>query len=223
MRFLRSLGACGVAVAALGFDAGHVRLAVASSSPRYGSLSGEACTGELERRHVAYRKLGPTAGVAIPVRLEGRLSGVSFRTLLPEKERATSPYEILDCRLVLAMDDLSKRLAARDVVDVLYFSAYRPPPPGWKGGVRHEGGLAIDIGYFRRADGTGLDIERSFLAQSPATKPCAPGPPAKMATPDSIALRKIACDAIDSGAFEVVLTPDYDVEHHNHFHLQVSP
>lgn len=186
-------------------------------------MSVAECTGELGSRRIPYESLGATPGVLIPVRLAGPLSGVTFRTLLPEKERASSPYEIFDCRLLLAIDDFSRLLVGRNIVEVMYFSAYRPPPPGWKGGVRHEGGLAIDIGYFRNADGAGLNVERDFLAEAAPAKPCASARPPKLATAESIALRGISCAAIDGKIFDVVLTPDYDLEHENHFHLEVTP
>ena len=47
-------------------------------------------------------------------RLAGPLHGVEFKTNQPDKRRATSPWEIGDCRLILAMDDFSQILAAHE-------------------------------------------------------------------------------------------------------------
>jgi hypothetical protein len=192
---------------------------------RYAALSGAACLEELAARRIPHARLGPKRGLDAPVRLEGPLSGVTFRTLLPDRERARSSYELCDCRLLLALDDFAKLLAAQGINEVMHFSAYRPPPAGWPEGqlgVRHDGGLAIDVGYFRRADGTGLNVERDFQAR-PAERPCRPGPPPRDATIESLALRKIVCDAFAARLFHLSLTPDYDRTHRDHFHFEVTP
>lgn len=191
---------------------------------RYAALTNEACEAELATRAIPHRGVGPKRGVAAPVRLLGPLSGVTFHTLLPPAERGRSSYELFDCRLVLALDDLAKLLAAQDVVEVMYYSAYRPPPAGFPDGrlgERHDGGLAIDIGYFRTKDGLGLNVERDYQAW-PGERPCAPGPPPKQMTRSSFALRKIACDAIEARLFNAALTPGYDPTHRDHFHFELK-
>ncbi len=192
---------------------------------RYAALSPEACYGELVARAIPHEALGPTRGVAAPTRLTGPISGVTFRTLLPEKLRARSPYEIFDCRLLLSLDDLARQLAAAHVVEVFQYSAYRPPPAGWAEGPfghQHDGGLAIDVAYFRNADGTALNVERDFAPRA-GERPCAPGPIPKDATVPSLALRKLVCDAFGKQLFHLSLTPDYDATHRDHFHLEVTP
>ena len=191
---------------------------------RYAALTNEACESELVARAIPHRLVAPKRGVAAPVRLTGPLHEVSFHTLLPPPERGRSSYELFDCRLLLALDDLAQLLAAQDVVEVMYYSAYRPPPAGFPDGrlgERHDGGLAIDIGYFRTKDGLGLNVERDYQA-FPGERPCAPGPPPKRMTRSSFALRKIACDAIEARLFNAALTPGYDPTHRDHFHFELS-
>jgi hypothetical protein len=191
---------------------------------RYVALTKDACESELVARAIPHRVLGPKRGMVAPVRLTGPLSGVAFHTLLPAREQGRSSYEILDCRLLLALGDLAKLLAAQDVVEVMYYSAYRPPPAGFPDaqlGERHDGGLAIDIGYFRTKDGLGLNVERDYQAW-PGERPCAPAPPPRHMTRSSFALRKIACDAIEARLFNAALTPGYDPMHRDHFHFELS-
>ena len=198
---------------------------------RYAALTHEACAAELASRSIVHEALPPRLGIASPVRLHGPLSGVSFRTLWPEPERARTSFEIIDCRLVLALDDFAKLLRAHGIIDVMFFSAYRPPPAGWKesastaGVHRHEAGLAIDIGYFGKADHTALNVERDFMPRSPLEheRICAPAPPPKDATPEAIELRRIACEAAAAQLFHVTLTPAYDSVHRDHFHLELAP
>jgi hypothetical protein len=187
-----------------------------SPATRYASLSTDACLAELDARHVDYTRV-ERAGIETPVRIGGRLSGVRIHTLLPEKERARSPYEIFDCRLVLAFDDFAKILLRHDIVDVMHYSAFRPLVPGVvKRG--HESALAIDVAFLGRADGTAYNILRDFTPMK-GEHPCTPL--IRAAGPRE--LRAIVCEAVEQGLFHVALTPDYDAPHRDHFHLEIMP
>lgn len=98
-----------------------------SPAVRYAELPEHGCLRELKRRKIAFHREPPTYGVAIPVRLDGKLEGIAFRGPGPDKKRSESPYEIMDCRLVLALDDFTKILRSHGVVEVLHMSVYRPP------------------------------------------------------------------------------------------------
>lgn len=203
---------------------------IAPPGTRYVSMDREACAAELATRGIPHEALAPRLGITSPVRLRGRLGGITFRTLWPDPERLRTSFEIMDCRLVLALDDFAQVLARHGVVDVMFFSAYRPPPAGWtdhgSAAGRHEAGLAIDIGYFRKADGSALNVERDFLPRrdrGERERICAGGPPARDATPDALELRKIACEARDAQLFHLALTPAYDDVHRDHFHFELTP
>ena len=199
-------------------------------SARYAAMSGDACTAELTRRGVAFTRVADAPGVATPVRLPGDVGGVVYRTEAPAHLRETSPYDVFDCRLVLALSDFSRVLKAHDVDEVRLFSAYRPGRRLADGetGLRHEGGLAIDARRFGKRAGPGgdrvwLDVERDFHGRLGAD-PCGPGAaPPSPATPEARALRAIACEAASQHLFTSILTPDYDRAHRNHFHLEVTP
>lgn len=198
---------------------------------RYASMTHEACAAELIARGIPHETVPPRLGIASPVRLRGKLGGVTFRTLWPDVERARTSFEIIDCRLVLSLSDFAPILRAHGIVDVMFFSAYRPPPAGWKENVwwtgphgPHEAGLAIDIGYFGKSDRTALNVERDFMPRkNERERICEGGPPSKTATPEAIELRKIACEAWSSRLFHVTLTPAYDDVHRDHFHLELAP
>ena len=159
-----------------------------------------------------------------PVRLTGPLHGVEFRTDLSDKARATSPYEIADCRLVLALDDFAVILEKHDIVQVRHYSIYRPPPKSWsddKIGGQHNGALAIDAGRFTARDGTVLDVTKDFHGAIGA-KTCGDGAGPQPVTANGKELRAILCEAVASHLFNVVLTPNFNRPHHNHFHLEVT-
>jgi hypothetical protein len=191
---------------------------------RYARLDRASCEAELARRHVPFLPADPARGVLAPVRLTGPLHGVTFRTGLPAAQRARSPWEIVDCRLALSLDDFAALLAEHDVVQVIHYSIYRPPTARWHDGrlaSRHPGALAIDAGSFVKRDGTNLEVERDFHGHIGAIT-CGGGAGPVPATPESLELRRILCDAADARLFNVMLTPDYNYPHRNHFHLEVT-
>jgi hypothetical protein len=148
----------------------------------------------------------------------------SERTL-PASQRKTSPYEIYDCRLVLALDDFAKILAAHDIVEVVHYSVYRPPtakavPSG--AGRRHSGALAIDLGWFKTRDQRTIDVEKDFHGRI-GQKPCGPhASPITGLPAQAVTLRRLVCEAADAQLFNVMLTPDYNRPHRNHFHFEVT-
>jgi hypothetical protein len=190
---------------------------------RYARLDPPACEAELERRGIPFAP-AEARGVLAPVRFTGPLHGVTFRTALPEAQRASTPYEIVDCRLALALDDFAAQLAGHDVVEVVHYSIYRPPPARWpaeKIASRHLGGLAIDAATFVKRDGHTLVVERDFHGRIGA-RTCGAGAAPVHPSPDAVELRRILCDAADARLFNVTLTPDYNRAHRNHFHLEVT-
>jgi hypothetical protein len=214
-------------------------------SARYAAMSGPACTAELARRGVAFTRVDPASapGVVTPLRLPGDVDGVTYHTEAPAHLRRTSPYDIFDCRLVLALSDFSKVLRAHDVDEVRLFSASRPPPrpaPRSQGKLRpdheahqetrHGGALAIDARRFGKSVAAGhegervwLDVERDFHGAIGGI-PCGPGAAQPVpATPEARELRSIACEAADQHLFTTILTPSYNRAHRNHFHLEVTP
>jgi len=189
---------------------------------RYGQLSQADCEAELATRKIDFVREAGNAVLA-PVRLTGALHGVVFRTDAKDKDRPTSPYEIADCRLVLALDDFAEILSRHDIVEVRHYSMYRPPRswPEGKLGARHDGALAIDAGRFIDKSGATLDVDRDFHGAIGAPT-CGDGAAPKPATATALALRAILCEAVEHRLFNVVLTPNYNRPHKNHFHLEVT-
>jgi hypothetical protein len=191
---------------------------------RYAGLDRAVCEEQLSHRGISFLHVEEARGVLAPVRLTGPLHGVSFHTGVPPAERASSPWEIVDCRLALALDDFAQQLSSHDVVDVLHFSIYRPPSPRWptdRVASRHLGALAIDAASFTKRDGTKLDVEHDFHGRIGAAT-CGPGDGPSPPTDEAVELRQIVCDAADAKLFNVALTPDYNWAHRNHFHLEVA-
>jgi len=188
----------------------------------YARLSQAECEAELASRHVDFVR-ETAAAVDEPVRLTGTLHGVVFRTDQADKVRPTSPYEIADCRLVLALDDFAEILSRHDIVEVRHYSIYRPPRswPEDKPGAQHVGALAIDAGRFIDQTGAVLDVDRDFHGAIGA-RTCGDGAGPRPATSAALTLRAILCEAAERRLFTVILTPNYNRPHKNHFHLEVT-
>ncbi len=188
----------------------------------YGDLDGGACLRELSRRAIPFVRVGHARGVDTPIRLKGRLHGVDVHGDRP-RERDKSPYEIIDCRLALALDDFTVLLAAHGIVEAQHMSIYRPPTKPLEAGKhrgQHEAALAIDLGILTRSDGARIVIEDDYRGRIGA-KTCGDGAGPNPVTEDATELRDILCTAVGAQTFNVYLTPNHDVPHHNHFHLEV--
>jgi hypothetical protein len=196
----------------------------AAPAYRYGMMSAAECIAALDARKIPYAKETDTRGVLAPVRVTGALHGVVFRTNLKDAQRATSIWEIADCRLVLALDDFAVILERHGIVDVRHYSMYRSPGKSWpedKQGTRHNGGLAIDAARFIAKDGSYLDVDRDFNGAIGA-KTCGEGAGPRPVTEAATKLRTILCETFDQHIFNFHLTPNYNRPHKNHFHLEVT-
>jgi hypothetical protein len=96
---------------------------------RYANMTNDEAIAELDRRGLPYVTVDPVPGVRAPIRLTGRLHGVLIHTGLAPNQRATSPFEILDARLALALDDFTAILEKHDIDEIEHFSMYRPSVP----------------------------------------------------------------------------------------------
>lgn len=189
---------------------------------RYAALDSATCLAELKKRAIAFTSASPSNGVDTPIRFAGKLHGVDVHGFEAPAKRPTSVWEIVDCRLALAIDDLTQILAKHDVVEVAHMSMYRPPPKGSKAKpARHDAALAIDLGYMVKKDGSLLRVLEDWHGGI-GTKTCGKGAGPWPATKAALEIRQILCEAAEAQLFNVVLTPNYNKPHANHFHLEVT-
>ena len=197
--------------------------ATGTAAYRYGRMTAEECEAELVTRAIPFTA-EPSRGVLAGVRLTGPLHGVTFRTRQSDELRATSRWEIADCRLVLALDDMAEVLEAHGIVEVVHYSMYRPPSASWpedKLATRHAGALALDAGQFVDRDGVVYDVDDDFSGRIGA-RTCGPKAKPRKATKKALTLRALLCETVAKRLFNVVLTPNHNRPHKNHFHLEVT-
>jgi hypothetical protein len=195
-----------------------------SPAPGYARLDRDTCEAELRSRHIDFARAEDTPGVRAPVRLKGPLHGVSIHSALPPAARWRSHADLIDCRLALSLDDFAAAIEKRGIVEVLTLAAYRTRAEGGctakYDGEQHCAALAVDVGSFKRRDGTVLNVERDFHG-SIGTLTCRNDAHPTPETPAAKELWGIACDAAGEN-FLVVLTPNWNAEHKNHLHLELT-
>lgn len=196
---------------------------------RVANLSNAEAFAELDRRSVPYRREpGNVPGVRAPIRLAGPIRGVHIHSSLPEEERAQTPFEILDARLAIALDELCKILTVHDVVELVHFTMYRPAgkhpedadTPG-QPQTRHPGGMAIDLGAVRKRNGDWLSIGPHWEA-SIGSRTCG-SDGRKLKPRRGRELISVLCEAADQRIFHYMLSPHFDENHHDHLHLEIKP
>jgi hypothetical protein len=113
-------------------------------------------------------------------------------------------------------------LKRHDVVEVGVDNMYRPHAhlPGKKKPSQHSYGLAIDMTRLKLADGRELVVERDF--QGALGEPVCGADARPELESDALRLRDLICDVARSGSFHHILTPNHDVAHRNHFHLDIA-
>jgi hypothetical protein len=184
------------------------------------ALSDRACMRALRRAAIPFEP-SPVAqrGIAQPVFVTGPIGAVTFRAGGRRTVR-----ELMDCRLAVALFRWSRMLRALSVREVLHLSTYRPPTESEAARnpvqARHMGGMAIDAATFVLDDGTALSVLDDFHGR--LRRPVC-GPDARVPRHEGARLlRTLACDSARRGFFHVVLTPNFNIPHRNHFHLEVA-
>lgn len=180
------------------------------SSAKLPPEEGAACIAAIRRLEVAFRMAPPTRGVTTPVVITGPVGGV---TLTPHWGDAEA---LMDCRFAWTLAVLSPRIRAAGFNELRYssFYSYRNVA-GSRRLSRHALGMAVDIHEMRGPEGMRAHVKRDWERTGGAANACqGPFPP----NPGG-RLRQMVCDLEASGLIYLVLTPDSDQAHHNHFHI----
>jgi len=169
------------------------------------------CYDALRDRGVSFRRLR-RRGIAKAVRVTGPISGVSYRSY-------THRPLILDCSLVYSLAAAGPLFRKEGIHTVFYSSAYdRRNIRGTNRPSSHSFGLAIDMHSWVRGKRS-FSVRDDYEQGLGDNADCA----GRSLTAFGRILRTINCDLSQSGLFRVVLTPDFDADHYNHFHVEARP
>ena len=161
---------------------------------------GEACLKKLALAGVAFQPLDEIRGVETPIQIQSAIGGIRYHS-------GFGPM-VSDCRFALALATAAPELTALGVSEMHFSGAYSYRTSKVGRLSLHAYGLALDV-HEIVVDGRRLSVERDFARGIG----CGVGP----------SLNRVACRLRELGIFRELLTPDYNADHNNHFHLGVPP
>jgi len=170
----------------------------------------DSCYAELEARKVEFKKT-KKSGIANGVEITGTLGGV---------EVTGESALVIDCSLAVSLDEAGRYIRALGVDKVRFASAYsKRNVRGTNHPSKHSYGLAIDVSGFSGPDLGSFSVSRDYEQGLGGAVDCVGTP----LTQAGAVLKILQCQLVRSGLFHLVLSPDYDDAHHDHFHLEVKP
>ena len=170
-----------------------------------------SCTAALTARKVAWRPAS-RPGIVHAVEITGPLGGVSLSS-------PSGPL-VIDCSLAVSLDEAGRHFRNVRIDAATFSSAYsRRTVRGTNRPSKHSYGLAIDIHTFTGPDLGTLHVDRDYEQGLGDSVDCLGRP----FTQGGAALKLLQCQLARSGLFHLVLSPDFDDAHHDHFHLEVKP
>jgi len=182
------------------------------------SMTDDACREALAAAGIAVSRPDfETPFVKQPLLLDGPIDGVAIR---PKWRRAIRTNEVMDCRLIAALRGVARVARELGFSEILFYSTYRPLRDKAKTGKAsmHRRGLAVDVGWLTTAEGAAVEVLEGYERHSDE-------PPCDAAAETDVGrrLRDFACALHARKIFNVVLTPNANKAHHNHFHFDVTP
>jgi hypothetical protein len=164
------------------------------------------CFAELDARHVSWQHAS-RPGITLGVEIKGPLGGVALTS-------DDQPL-VIDCSLAVSLDEAGRYLRALGIEKATFSSAYsRRNVRGTNHPSKHSYGLAIDVHTFGD-----LRVDRDYEQGLGDEVDCVGQP----LTEGGAVLKTLQCQLVRSGLFHLVLSPDYDDAHHDHFHLEALP
>jgi hypothetical protein len=202
-------------------------------------LTKKQCFDRLDKEGVTYTKPGfETPTVGAPLFLTGPVGGVEFKPRWPQSENINA---VMDCHLALALVEVANQARAIGVKEIQFYSTYRPinaPPKTCKKGKagercrrlkkaykkakkkpsQHRAALAIDMRWLITNRDETIDVLTHFDRRS-GTPPCE----YDASTYFGRLLQSFACEIYRERIFNVMLTPNANKAHRNHFHFDITP
>jgi hypothetical protein len=189
------------------------------------STAGAGCLEQLDALGVDYVEGPARQGVARPVTVTLPLNGLGFRNSSGTARQTL----FLDCELALALWRTADLWKARGVVAVVDYGIYNyrcidqsiaPPCTGTKFS-QHAFAMAIDIAVLLGADGTRYSVNDDWIIEDPPSgrNTCTVEPAAGA---KNVLLHQALCELYDLEVFKILLTPNYNAAHRNHFHVDLT-
>jgi hypothetical protein len=161
-------------------------------------------------------------GVPDPVKVTLPLNGLDYFAYGGTTKQATL---FMDCKLAVALHAMAGVVKAKGIVSVEHIGIYNYRCIG--GGdpdtdnctpSEHAKAQAIDLHEFRDSAGKTYNVETDWVIDPDAEKTCA----APTSNAKDALLHELACAFDDGDVFNIILTPNYNDAHRNHFHVDLT-
>jgi hypothetical protein len=185
------------------------------------------CLEKLDAIGQPYTRGPATPGIDNPVTLTLPVNGLPFTFVGSSAPRDTW---LMDCELALAvwrMADLLKEGGVAAVTDYGIYNyrcvdAAESPPCPTSGLSIHALGLAIDVAGLTTSDGARYSVATDWVVDSlPSDGNTCTVTPAE--GENNQTLHALLCQLYAASVFHVLLTPNYNADHRNHWHLDIGP
>lgn len=181
-----------------------------------------SCLDRLRARGVAFTEGPDSEGVRTPVTLDGERFSPR---LAPRGQRPAH----MDCRLAEALVDARPIFGSLGITELQYSAAYHYRNRRRSNQLSaHAFGLAIDV-HAVRSPQREYVVARNFERRRGRWRTDSYGPGwfhscvGRPRTSGGTVLRRLACRLRLEDSFRLILTPDDDRDHRDHFHLEARP
>ena len=164
---------------------------------------------------------GPqTVGIDNPVTVHPPIAGVAFTNF---KQILNADIK-MDCRLALRLHQMATGLVTLGIDEVEQWGVYnyrcisgQGTPPDCPTGVsQHAYGMAIDLASF---SGDTTYVVEDHWTPDFNTDTCTQ----TTTSVEHLFLRDLVCSWAEDDLFNIILTPNYNADHHNHIHVDLTP
>jgi hypothetical protein len=160
--------------------------------------------------------------VADPITAATPIVGLEYRSLGADARRT----ELFgDCELIRALAEAAGIVRRRGAVELVDLGVYNyrciggGAPPDCPNGVsQHAYANAIDIAGYTTGDGDFLSVNDDWVIDDDAEDTCA----AAVDGERDGYLHEIICAQKAAGIWNIALTPNYNADHRNHFHVDLT-
>ncbi|MEZ4400770.1 MAG: extensin family protein [Kofleriaceae bacterium] len=218
--FLRAPGA--TTLTATARDADGLALATATVDVTVVDPELATCRAWLDHYGVAYQVGPANPGVDDPVTVATPINGMPFRYLGNSGPR---PRFFMDCALARSLVRAAPHWRSRGVVEVQDLGVYNyrciggGTPPDCPNGIsQHAYAKAIDLAAFVHADGTTYTVATDWVIDPADDATCTAATDGAKDT----WLHQLICALKADHAWTIVLTPNYNAAHRDHFHVDLT-
>jgi hypothetical protein len=217
---LELVDAGAVTLTATAYDAAGAVLATTAVAVVVVEPAAADCHAWLDLYGLDWEPAAAQLGVADPVTVRPPINGVGYRYV---ENAAPRTSFFMDCQLARSLARAAPVLRARGVVEVADIGVYNyrciggGVPPCERGLSQHAQAMGIDIAGVTDGDGVFSSVNDDWVID---TEPTCTAP--TEAGKDEY-LHELICALKAAGVWTIVLTPNYNAAHRNHFHVDLTP